>query len=141
MAQQGSDPQLFDDLRTRLEQQDKQIQELQAQMAGLQQGATATTTQTAYAPPGGAVAANPGAAPGKEYEVGDDLSIKASMKDGLFLWLETPNKDFTMHLGAWMQLDTRVVEPDPAPGHACGSKAGCGRGSGPAALRWAASAR
>jgi phosphate-selective porin OprO/OprP len=107
MAQQGSDPQLFDDLRARVEQQDQQIQALQAQMSGLQEGATPTTTPTAYAPSGGAAAAaSPSAAPGKEYEVGDDLSVKASMKDGLFLWLETPNKDFTMHLGGWMQLDT-----------------------------------
>ena len=37
--------------------------------------------------------------------MGSDLSIKASFKDGLFLWFETPNKDFTMHLGGWMQLD------------------------------------
>ncbi len=128
MAQQGSDPQLFDDLRTRLEQQDKQIQELQAQMAGLQQGATATTTQTAYAPPGGAVAANPGAAPGKEYEVGDDLSIKASMKDGLFLWLETPNKDFTMHLGAWMQLDTVWWNQTPLLATPAGARPGAAEG-------------
>ncbi len=39
------------------------------------------------------------------YEVGSDLSTKVSFKDGLFLWIETPNKDFTMHLGAWMQFD------------------------------------
>ena len=37
------------------------------------------------------------------YVVGSDLSLTASFKDGLFLWLETPNKDFTMHIGGWMQ--------------------------------------
>ncbi len=115
LAQQESDPKLFDDLRVRLEQQDKQIQELQAQMAGLQQGAAPTTTPTAYAAPGGApAAASPGAAPCKPYEVGDDLSIKATLKDGLFLWLETPNKDFTMHLGGWMQLDDVWFSQSPA---------------------------
>ena len=31
---------------------------------------------------------------------------KASLHDGFFLWLETPNKDFTMHIGAWMQYDS-----------------------------------
>jgi phosphate-selective porin OprO/OprP len=105
LAQQGSDPQPFDDLRARIEQQDKQIQELQSQMSGLQQGttATATATPTAYAPPG--APASPGVAPPSQYEVGSDLSIRVTLKDGLFLWLETPNKDFTMHLGGWMQLD------------------------------------
>ncbi len=39
------------------------------------------------------------------YEVGTDLSLKSSMKDGLFTWLETPNKDFTMHLSLWTQWD------------------------------------
>jgi phosphate-selective porin OprO/OprP len=112
MAQQGSDPQPFDDLRARIEQQDQQIQALQAQMAGLQ-GTTATTTQTAYAPSGGgAVASGGGACPA--YEVGDDLSVKATFKDGMFLWLETPNKDFTMHLGAWMQLDDVWFDESPA---------------------------
>ena len=37
--------------------------------------------------------------------MGSDLHVTANLKDGLFLWLETPNKDFTMHLGGWMQMD------------------------------------
>ena len=39
------------------------------------------------------------------YEVGSDLSLKASLKPGQFPWLETPNKDFTMHLSLWTQWD------------------------------------
>jgi phosphate-selective porin OprO and OprP len=39
------------------------------------------------------------------YLVGGDLSVKTSFKDGLFLWLETPHTDFTMHLGGWVQVD------------------------------------
>ena len=48
------------------------------------------------------------------YRVGSDLSVKASFKDGLFLWLETPNKDFTMHLGGWMQWDNVWWNQSPA---------------------------
>jgi phosphate-selective porin OprO/OprP len=131
MAQQGSDPQPFDDLRARIEQQDQQIQALQAQMAGLQQGAPASTTPTAYAPPGAAApAASPSPCP-KPYEVGDDLSIKATMKDGLFLWLETPNKDFTMHLGAWMQMDDVFWGESAALNHPAGSTRPGGPAGGP----------
>jgi phosphate-selective porin OprO/OprP len=39
------------------------------------------------------------------YVVGSNLAVTASMQDGLFLWLTTPNKDFTMHIGGWMQWD------------------------------------
>jgi phosphate-selective porin OprO/OprP len=130
MAQQASDPQPFDDLRARIEQQDQQIQALQAQMAGLQQGAAPTMTPTAYAPAGGAPAASPGAAPGKEYEVGSDLRVTASMKDGLFLWLETPCKDFTMHLGGWMQLDTVWFNESPPLNTPAGKRPGLAPGVG-----------
>ena len=38
MAQQGATAQSFDELSARLEQQDQQIQQLQAQVSGMQQG-------------------------------------------------------------------------------------------------------
>ncbi|MGD0897351.1 MAG: porin [Thermoguttaceae bacterium] len=103
-AQQASDQQGMDDVRARLEQQDRQIQQLQAQLAAFQPGTMATSA--AYAPPeaGMATPAAP-AGPPPCAVVGSDLSLKASLKDGLFLWFETPNKDFTMHLGGWMQYD------------------------------------
>jgi phosphate-selective porin OprO/OprP len=58
------------------------------------------------------------------YEIGTDLSVKAVFKEGLFLWLETPHKDFTMHLGAWLNWDNvwwsqspaLVTPPDGRPG-------------------------
>jgi phosphate-selective porin OprO/OprP len=39
------------------------------------------------------------------YRIGSDLRATASFRDGLFLWLDTPNKDFTMHIGGWFQVD------------------------------------
>ena len=44
MAQQGgtAQPQSFEELSARLEQQDQQIRQLQAQMSGMQQGVNAT---------------------------------------------------------------------------------------------------
>ena len=47
--------------------------------------------------------------------IGSDLGIKASFKDGLFPWLETPNKDFTMHLGVWIAMGQCLVGPVPGP--------------------------
>ena len=48
------------------------------------------------------------------YVVGSNLPVTANFKDGLFLWLDTPNKDFTMHLGGWMQLDNVFWDQSPA---------------------------
>jgi phosphate-selective porin OprO/OprP len=45
--------------------------------------------------------------------VGSDLSVKASFKDGLFLWFNTPNDDFSMHVGAWFQLDNVFWNQSP----------------------------
>ena len=39
------------------------------------------------------------------YEVGSDMNIKARFFNGAGVMLETPNKDFTMHLGGWFQWD------------------------------------
>ena len=67
--------------------------------------------------------------------VGGNLNVTASFQDGLFLWLTSPNQDFTMHLGAWMQLDnvffTESQGLRTAPGSKPGSKQGVA--SGPAA--------
>ncbi|MCY2987346.1 MAG: porin [Planctomycetota bacterium] len=60
----------------------------------------------------------------KGYEVGTDLSLKASLKDGLFPWLETPNKDFTMHLGCWFQWDNVWWNQSPGLKAARGANAG-----------------
>jgi phosphate-selective porin OprO and OprP len=103
MAQPGSTAQSFDELSARLEHQDRQIQQLQAQMSGMQQGTPAT--MAAYAPPTGGSAAAPAPAASQGYEVGTDMGIKANFKNGCGVYFETPNKDFTMHLGGWFQWD------------------------------------
>ena len=109
MAQQGATAQSFDELSARLEQQDQQIRQLQAQVSGMQQGVNATPV--AYAP-GGAAAAAPRPATPPCAEVGSDMSIKARFWNGAGLMFETPNKDFTMHLGGWVQWDNVCVEPE-----------------------------
>ena len=103
MAQQGSTAQTFDELSARLEQQDQQIRQLQAQVAGMQQGVNATPVSYA---PGGAPPA-PAAAPATPpcTEVGSDMNVKAKFWNGAGLMFETPNKDFTMHIGGWAQYD------------------------------------
>ena len=47
------------------------------------------------------------------YVVGSNLQVQANFRDGLFLWLDTPNKDFTMHLGGWMQFDNVFWDQTP----------------------------
>ena len=113
-AQQGGDPLTFDDIRARLEQQDMQIRQLQAQLAQ-QQGTPATAA--GYANPAGAPApaatAPTGLPPGAAV-VGSDLSGIVFFKDGEFLNFSTPNKDFTMHLGGWVQWDNVWWNEAPA---------------------------
>ena len=66
------------------------------------------------------------------YAVGSDLRVTASFKDGLFLWLETPNKDFTMHIGGWTHFDNVFWSQTPAlrtpPGTRPGLKQGVASG-------------
>ena len=104
-TQQAGDPLSFDDIRARFEQQEAEIRRLQAQLAGAQQGPPAATA--AYAGPVGADAAGtaPAASPSSGKQVGSDLSGIVFFKDGEFLNFSTPNKDFTMHLGGWVQWD------------------------------------
>jgi phosphate-selective porin OprO/OprP len=104
-AQQGGDALTLDEIQARFEQQDREIRQLQAQLAGAQQAPPAATA--AYADPVGANAAlatTAGSAP-SETVVGSDTSIKARFFNGAGIMFETPNKDFTMHLGGWAQWD------------------------------------
>ena len=47
-------------------------------------------------------------------QVGSDLSGVVFFKDGEFLNFSTPNKDFTMHLGGWVQWDNVWWNQPPA---------------------------
>ena len=66
--------------------------------------------------------------PSQPYQIGSDLSVQPSLHDGLFLWLNTPNKDFTMHLGAWAQFDSVWWNQSPALRAAPGARPGSGQG-------------
>ena len=46
------------------------------------------------------------------YKIGTDLNLKATWSNGLLL--STPNKDFTMHIGAWTMLDNVFFTQSPA---------------------------
>ena len=102
MAQTVATAQPSDDINARLEQQGREIEALRAQVAGMQQGVNATPA--AYATTSG-TAADPAPAAAAGAEVGSDMSIKARFYNGAGLMFETPNKDFTMHLGGWAQWD------------------------------------
>ncbi len=107
-AQQGGNLMTFDDIRARLEEQDMEIRQLKAQLAQQPQGASTTAAgyadplanAAAPAPAAGATGLPPGAT-----VVGSNLSGIVFFKDGEFLNFSTPNKDFTMHLGGWVQWD------------------------------------
>jgi phosphate-selective porin OprO/OprP len=60
------------------------------------------------------------------YVVGSDLSVQTNFRNGMFLWFATPNNDFTMHLGAWMQLDNVFWDQTPILKTAQGARAGPG---------------
>lgn len=102
-AQQGSGGQSLDDIRARLEQQDRQIQVLQAQLASQQSGVHALPA--GFDPSGGTAAAPAPPQSPPPYVIGSDLSVQTSFKNGSFLFFETPNRDFSMHLGGWVQND------------------------------------
>jgi phosphate-selective porin OprO/OprP len=118
----------LDDVRARFEQQQQEINRLQAQLAGFSQQpitpVAANSAQGAPVPKPGDDPKNPP----QPYQVGSDLNVQASLHDGLFLWLNTPNKDFTMHLGAWMQLDSVWWNQSPALRAAPGQRPGSGQG-------------
>ena len=84
-------------------QQDMEIHRLQEQVANMQQGTPASPAADAdRRGPGGRCPHGSGAPGGSGRQRPER---QGHFKDGLFLWLETPNKDFTMHIGGWMQLD------------------------------------
>jgi hypothetical protein len=103
-AQQGGDALSPDEIRQRFEQQQQQIAELQNQLKNAQQSLQATPVAETPAQ-GGATNKQEGEAAKSDYVNNDDMSFQPHLKNGLFLWFETPNKDFTMHLGGWMQWD------------------------------------
>jgi phosphate-selective porin OprO/OprP len=71
----------------------------------------------------------------KWYQVGTEMGVKAEFRDGLFLWLSTPNNDFTMHIGEWMQYDnvfwTQSASPNlrASPDGRPGAKQGVASGA------------
>lgn len=114
-AQQANSPQGFEDILARQEQQNFQIQQLQEQLANLQRQQGTAATPTAFAPLNNDAASPPASEkPPEGYTVGSDTSIKPVFKAGNSLWFETPNKDFTMHLGGWVQWDSVWWGESPA---------------------------
>ena len=136
-AQSSSEPFSFDDIRARFERQQAEIERLQTQLASLSPSPQIIPVADQPAQGDAAAKAAEDAAKAVEgYVVGSDLSIKPSLKNGLFLWLETPHKDFTMHLGAWVQWDNvwwnqtsaMKAAPGSRPGHAQGVATGVATG-------------
>jgi phosphate-selective porin OprO and OprP len=128
-AQPGSDVLTFDDIRARFEQQQQQIADLQEQLRRTQQTPQITPiadypvqSETAKKQEEDAKKAVEG------YQIGSDMSIKASFKNGLFPWFETPNKDFTLHLSGWTQFDNVWWTQSPAMTAAKGPNAGPDQG-------------
>jgi phosphate-selective porin OprO/OprP len=70
------------------------------------------------------------------YRVGTKMDAKPVFKGGLFPWLETENKDFTLHIGLWTQYDnvfwsqtgTLRQNPGARPGKAQGVASGIAAG-------------
>jgi phosphate-selective porin OprO/OprP len=69
------------------------------------------------------------------YQIGSVLGVNAEFRDGAYMWLTSPNKDFTLHIGSLMQYDnvfwTQSGALLAAPGSRVGPKQGVA--SGPAA--------
>ena len=127
--QQGGDPLSLDDIRARFDQQQAEINRLQAQLAASPQppAVIPVADHSAQGDPAQMQAKVPQNTP-QAYQIGSDLSVQASFHDGLFLWLNTPNKDFTMHLGGWMQFDNVWWNQSPALRAAPGSRPGTAQG-------------
>jgi phosphate-selective porin OprO/OprP len=70
------------------------------------------------------------AAPDDRYKVGSDLRMNASWQNGLVI--STPNKDFSMHIGGWVQFDNVWWSQTPAmranPVGKAGNQPGIGSG-------------
>jgi phosphate-selective porin OprO/OprP len=153
-----------EELRALIEQQGKQIQELKQELDAVRHEPAANggtdasgaakvddaavkkivadylkEKPAAGTPTGGAQAedAQKKAKQGDEwYRVGSLLDVTAKFDDNHYLWLSTPNKDFTMHIGSWVQYDNVFFAQDPLlrlnpgarPGHAQGVATGVAEG-------------
>jgi phosphate-selective porin OprO/OprP len=126
----------FDDFRSQLEQHQRQVSVLQGAPGAIQQSPAVPAAGPPQPGEAGGKQADEGKKAAEGYQIGSELSVKSNFQNGLFLWLETPNKDFTMHLGAWMQWDNvwwsqsrglRVL-PDGRPGSAQGVATGVALG-------------
>jgi hypothetical protein len=77
-----------------------------------------------------AAALPPGVLPDGRYKIGGDLRMSANWKNGLVL--STPNNDFSLHLGGWLQYDNVWWNQSGplinAPGGRPGAKQGVGAG-------------
>ncbi len=97
------DPQqAFDELRARFDRQEAEIRRLQAQVAAMQQGPPGPLVASGGPPVAAPAGASSAAAPAV---VGSDMRAQGSFQNGMYLWFTTPNKDFSMHLGGWVQWD------------------------------------
>jgi phosphate-selective porin OprO/OprP len=47
------------------------------------------------------------------YKVGTEMGVTGKFNDQGYLWFATPNKDFTMHIGMWMNYDNVFFEQTP----------------------------
>jgi phosphate-selective porin OprO/OprP len=70
------------------------------------------------------------------YRIGSILNVNAAFNKDGYLWLKTPNEDFTMHIGYWVQYDNvwwtqsplLRVAPDGRPGAKQGVASGVSMG-------------
>ncbi len=130
-AQQDGDPLTFDEIRARFDQLQQQVADLQNQLRNAKQAPQATPAANQPAPGEDAKKAVEG------YRIGSDLSGTVFFKDGEFLNFSTPNKDFTMHLGGWVQWDNVWWNQPPALQVAqgkAGNQAGIASGAAPGGL-------
>jgi phosphate-selective porin OprO/OprP len=153
----AQDPSTTQDMKTRIERLEKQNQELLTTLQRMQVTPTSPTPGSAASGASAPVTLTPAdvksiaaevqkeqeaakkstddAAKAKTedegYKIGSDLKMSATWKNGV--WLETPNKDFTMHIGGWIQYDNVFFDQSPgllAPqGGFSGTKQGVASGA------------
>jgi phosphate-selective porin OprO and OprP len=128
-TQQPDDALNFGDIRARFDQQQQQIAALQEQLRSMQ-ASPQITPVAEYSAQGDAAKKQEDDAKkaGEGYQIGSDMSIKGTFKNGLFPWFETPNKDFSLHLSGWTQLDNVWWTQTPAMTAAKGANAGPAQG-------------
>ena len=132
----------LESIRLRLQQQDEELRRLRAQLGALQSESTlprvsdrARVLATGDVVPASATAPEPTATPdvfelrdrmsalekrldakdadaAKDYEIGSDLRMFASWRNGV--QFESPNKDFRFHVGGRVQWDISLFDNDPA---------------------------